>query len=80
MLTGDVPILTGNALRDIDLIRGYLLDLQGLLEEPISTGWAASASIAEERVMLSGSTLLELEEILATLIRDLLAKGVLGGP
>lgn len=76
MLTADVPLMTGDNSRDIQLLRGYLTDLQALIEEPIDVGWSVVGT-SESKTLVAGGTLGDLYNLVGTLVQLLLAKGIL---
>jgi hypothetical protein len=76
MLTADVPLMTGDNAKDIQLLRGYLTDLQALIEEPIDVGWSVVGT-SESKVLVAGGTLGDLYNLVGTLVQLLLAKGIL---
>jgi hypothetical protein len=76
MLTADVPLMTGDDTRDIQLLRGYLTDLQAMIEEPMDLGWSVVGT-SESKTLIAGGTLGDLYNLVGTLVRLLLVKGIL---
>lgn len=76
MLTADVPLMTGDATRDIQLLRGYLTDLQAMIEEPMDLGWSVVGT-SESKTLVAGGTLGDLYNVVGTLVRLLVTKGIL---
>jgi hypothetical protein len=76
MLTADVPLMTGDNAKDIQLLRGYLTDLQAMIEEPIDIGWSVVGT-TESKTLTAGGTLGDLYNVVGTLVRLLVTKGIL---
>jgi hypothetical protein len=76
MLTPDVPLMSGDNAKDIQLLRGYLTDLQAMIEEPLDLGWSVVGT-SESKTLVAGGTLGDLYNVVGTLVRLLVAKGIL---
>jgi hypothetical protein len=76
MLTPDVPLMSGDTMKDIQLLRGYLTDLQAMIEEPMDLGWSVVGT-SESKTLVAGGTLGDLYNVVGTLVRLLVTKGIL---
>jgi hypothetical protein len=76
VLTPDVPLMTGDTMKDMQLLRGYLTDLQAMIEEPMDIGWSVVGT-SESKTLVAGGTLGDLYNVVGTLVKLLLVKGIL---
>lgn len=72
-----VPLQTGIVEADIDLLFGYLVELQSyLLNGEHDAGWITSGVVADQTLTV-GDTLAATQHVLGTVINTLADKGVL---
>ena len=70
------PLFTGDSQVDIELLKTYIYDLHSSLISNTATGYAVNG-LALVRILTVGDSLGQTQDVLGTLIKDLIAKGVI---
>lgn len=70
------PLFTGDSQVDVELLKTYINDLYSSLVANTATGYAVNG-LAEVRILTVGDSLGQTQDVLGTVIRDLIGKGVI---